>query len=759
MDRILAYLEHSKQMIVQTPDEFLKSFSINQFNDQNIINEFKNIIKQNKRIAGGGVGAIYNISNKDLVLKVSNICPGGKMPIGLLGKLCKMAQNGDLIFRIPNTETGKAVIYAPNYILEAIIGIILERLKWNTPSFTRIYGFQYDINDTKKPVYMLQEKLQPLVDYISFDDQSPIRFLHCVVQIIQALYVAQEKSRYVHYDLHIGNIMARPWDNKKTVRIYELGNGNYFYTFINFDTVIIDYGHNRMETNNSVMSPQMVFNPPNSNREILDYYEFNPYYDIFCFLSNSLNYYENQNKNKNNKNITEIIDIIYELFRMFLNPVPTVSKTNETNKFIKKCINYMKGGMPWRPLPENLSMNWRDDETKMEFVRASRANVMLDRITDYIKYKYPFNGIPSDPNNIGLHLDRYGILITNQITKMNTISAQFGDIKVETDMYFLPTETECLNTTYYNYNVVDTPDRIDDNVVRVGLFEPHGTQSTTIPSNIRKTYEDYNYTRPLLMDASTQYIHHSFINVEEGRKKGYEFRFDCCKLDMRNYFQNTNIKSGIAVNSSFFKILPNEKSFLPIGVFRTTNFSSRIKPPKEYARYYGIVGIDLNGNLEVDTVNNEKRYEQVLTVGPLLVRNGVEVMTDNFIRNNPIFQCHTDKKFLSEHKDVKNCNTIMPGELSHGSNPNPRSAIGVDKIGNVIIVHVEGRGQRGAGMDFVQLAQLMTALGAYNAVNLDGGRSSQITWRKPGENIINIDSHHTTGAYPVGNIISYVKRI
>lgn len=733
---LLAYLEKFKQMIVQTPDEFLKSFSINDFNDENIIKEFEKVTVDGNRIAGGGVGAIYNIpDNENLVLKVSNICPRGEMPKGLLGKLCQMALNGDLIFRIPNTETGKDVIYAPNYILEAIIGIIiLEHLKFNTPSFTRIYGFQYNINNPKKPVYMLQEKLQPLEDFITNDT----RFLNCVVQLIQALYVAQEKSRYVHYDLHLGNIMARPL-LENTLRIYELGNGNYFYTLINFDTVIIDYGHNRMETYDSVMSPQMVFIPPNNNREILDYYEFNPYYDIFCFLSNSLNYYRNRNE--------KITKIIYQLFRMFLNPVPAVSKTDDTNKFIDNCINYMKGGRPWRPLPENLSMSWRDNETKMEFVRASRANVMLDRITDFIP---SFNGNPSDPNDIFKHLTNHGVLITNQITKLKNI---------KTNVYFLPKETECLNTTYYNYKVVDnTPDKIDDNVVRVGLFEPHGTQSTTIPSNIRKTYKNYNYTRPPLMDASTQYIHYSFINVEEGRKKGYEFRFDCCKLDMRNYFQNTNIKSGIAVNSSFFKILPNEKSFLPIGVFRTTNFSSRIRPPKEYARYYGIVGIDLNGNLDVDTVNNEKRYEQVLTVGPLLVRNGAVVMTDEFIRRNPIFQCHTDKKFLSEHKDVKNCSTIMPGELSHGSNPNPRSAIGVDKIGNVIIVHVEGRGQRGAGMDFVQLAQLMTALGAYNAVNLDGGRSSQITWRKPGENIINIDSHHTTGAYPVGNIISYVKR-
>ena len=58
---------------------------------------------------------------------------------------------------------------------------------------------------------------------------------------------------------------------------------------------------------------------------------------------------------------------------------------------------------------------------------------------------------------------------------------------------------------------------------------------------------------------------------------------------------------------------------------------------------------------------------------------------------------------------------------------NPRTAVGVTPTGTLLLVVVDGRqGSYSAGMTLVELADLMVALGARDAVNLDGGGSSEM---------------------------------
>jgi hypothetical protein len=59
----------------------------------------------------------------------------------------------------------------------------------------------------------------------------------------------------------------------------------------------------------------------------------------------------------------------------------------------------------------------------------------------------------------------------------------------------------------------------------------------------------------------------------------------------------------------------------------------------------------------------------------------------------------------------------------------PRTAIGVDDAGRVLLVVVDGRRRASVGMDLVQLANLMRRLGAVSALNLDGGGSSTMVVR------------------------------
>ena len=69
---------------------------------------------------------------------------------------------------------------------------------------------------------------------------------------------------------------------------------------------------------------------------------------------------------------------------------------------------------------------------------------------------------------------------------------------------------------------------------------------------------------------------------------------------------------------------------------------------------------------------------------------------------------------------------------------------------------VEGRDQRGVGMDLYQMAELAVAIGGVTALNLDGGRASNMAWRsETNSNIINTVNPYHLDAYPVGTIITF----
>lgn len=56
----------------------------------------------------------------------------------------------------------------------------------------------------------------------------------------------------------------------------------------------------------------------------------------------------------------------------------------------------------------------------------------------------------------------------------------------------------------------------------------------------------------------------------------------------------------------------------------------------------------------------------------------------------------------------------------------PRTAAGIDKDGNLLLMVVDGRQRKSRGVSLAELAGLMKAIGAVKAVNLDGGGSSTL---------------------------------
>lgn len=97
---------------------------------------------------------------------------------------------------------------------------------------------------------------------------------------------------------------------------------------------------------------------------------------------------------------------------------------------------------------------------------------------------------------------------------------------------------------------------------------------------------------------------------------------------------------------------------------------------------------------------------------------------------------------------------VHPDNAEHyvrfGLRRNPRTLAGITKEGKLLLVAVDGR-QPGhsVGLTFEESATLMKALGAVEAVNLDGGGSTDITL---GEHLMNKPSD-ATGERPLGDAI------
>ena len=66
----------------------------------------------------------------------------------------------------------------------------------------------------------------------------------------------------------------------------------------------------------------------------------------------------------------------------------------------------------------------------------------------------------------------------------------------------------------------------------------------------------------------------------------------------------------------------------------------------------------------------------------------------------------------------------IAGDIARGRAP--RTAIGVKKDGTVILLVVDGRSRSSAGMSLQELADYMVKLGAVQALNFDGGGSSEM---------------------------------
>jgi hypothetical protein len=100
---------------------------------------------------------------------------------------------------------------------------------------------------------------------------------------------------------------------------------------------------------------------------------------------------------------------------------------------------------------------------------------------------------------------------------------------------------------------------------------------------------------------------------------------------------------------------------------------------------------------------------------------------------------------------------IAPVGLDKSTSRHPRSAVGISADGGLILVTADGRQKYTAGATVAEMAQLMVDLGAVDAINLDGGGSTQLAARRAGRYEAEIVNSPSSQSRAIANAIHVVS--
>lgn len=104
--------------------------------------------------------------------------------------------------------------------------------------------------------------------------------------------------------------------------------------------------------------------------------------------------------------------------------------------------------------------------------------------------------------------------------------------------------------------------------------------------------------------------------------------------------------------------------------------------------------------------------------------------------------------------------TVTTAGIDGASSTRARSAIGVKSDGTVILYEIDGNQSSSAGLTAAQLGQELLELGCVRAICLDGGGSSAMALRKPGESTASLISSPSDGSQRAcANYIFFINNV
>ncbi|KEI34876.1 hypothetical protein FRA_44c11730 [Francisella sp. W12-1067] len=226
------------------------------------------------------------------------------------------------------------------------------------------------------------------------------------------------------------------------------------------------------------------------------------------------------------------------------------------------------------------------------------------------------------------------------------------------------------------------------------------------------------------------------ITCHVGTSKDANYDFNTAAFINEEQQSQNDRKSVILINGGFFDSpainndgLPNYGENQPIGYTKSNAPHINFVNPsptychnvnKKYTNYYGLITASNNGydifeyKSILDPDNFLSQFDSYLTSAPILIKDDNIVFTQATM-NLPIFRWDDPSR--------KNA----PGFLHHADQPNPRSCFGFNDH-YYFFVTILGRAGQIKGLNLAECAILMKALGSSQAINLDGGGSSQLLY-------------------------------
>lgn len=662
------------------------------------------LLEQSQQIAKGGTGTeIYKV--EDFIIKITAPCRYIKeKPYPKIDQECQLYKSNQQIIKVPQSD--KVLLSLINSLSEGLIGGYLNKLKLYTPHFIETI----DVGFTPNNSFSLL-----LIKYYQSDLSRVINnqrdILYLFFQLSQALMVAQEFYRFTHYDLHGKNIFYEFGDNKSYPIIID-GKLVYFKLNTNIQFKIADFGFSRMENKDICIEARM------NNFGLESWGFFNAYYDILGLYG-----YLFWDKREVGEKVEQIID------KQFLQLLTNCFEINTTpSQFMHKHFGYTKNNNPfWRP--------------------------KLDKFNKITYFNLP--SMTEITGNLAKLLIRYnaGEIVNTSQNAYHRLPSYF--VSYPRRMAIELNDNHPFKITHLPMGRLYSFEKISSLPLPPYVLTPTDRMVLNCPDNL-------------------QYIHIFFTSSRN------KFVIDCCKIDMYNWIRN---KFGLAINGGFFSL---KGDFKPIGPYSQIEgdmyWHSNLPIPKLYKPYYGLLYLQ-NNKLELYK-GQIPLSGQYFASGPILLFDNQIVITEELLEstknNTKVWQCSkpetkTNDKYIKNNQfynncqkfevsnnfKYPNCEKIEPGELSHASNPNPRSMIvwrdNSDGLGDIALVVVEGRENRGDGMTLYQMAKLARSIRGYDALNLDGGRSSNMVWRTRDEpRIITTVNPLQMDSYPVGSLLAIV---
>lgn len=175
----------------------------------------------------------------------------------------------------------------------------------------------------------------------------------------------------------------------------------------------------------------------------------------------------------------------------------------------------------------------------------------------------------------------------------------------------------------------------------------------------------------------------------------------------------------------------------------------------DYVRVNGKV---INTN-RLDKNNNRAKHQQAAVViekGKIAIKKWdgtadweTKLREENVLLNGPL---------LTYNEQNENLDTTSFTRLRH-----PRTCLGIKPNGRVILLTVDGRNEKSAGMSLPELTKLMNWLGCTSAINFDGGGSTTL-WidGMPDNGVINYPTDNKkwdhNGERKVANVVLVKKK-